>query len=189
MANSPTLADLHTPICVELDEVSWTAYLDSVDRWLDNVSLLQASFREQALDVEHKLKEPHMKQLLADIAHKAGEHEQRLRELYAMIGRDASRARRAMGTLVGKAGALQADLVGLAGGASAPWRDMQQLYLAGTNAQSAFAAAEQLGYALGLPDFAKTCFDVVAQKHTQQLLLEELLLEMVPWAILYKTSF
>lgn len=70
-----------------------------------------------------------------------------------------------------------------------PWRDMHLLFLSGHNALAAFAAAEQLGYALGMPPFAELCFAVTGEKHTQQLILQELLLEMVPWAILYKTSF
>lgn len=184
-----TLAELHQPVAIELDDETWSSYVDSAERWLDNVALVQAAFREQADDVHGKIAEPHMKELLGTIAETARDHEQRIGDLYAMIRRDPSRARRALGTLVGKLRALQADVVGLAGGASAPWRDMHQLYLAGFNALSAFAAAEQLGYSLGMPKLADRCFAVVAEKHTHQLVLQELLLEMVPWAILYKTKF
>jgi hypothetical protein len=162
MPQATTLADLHTTIAVELDSATWSDYLDSVNRWLDNVTLLQAAFVEQAADVQEKLAEPHMRQLLARIAQTARGHQQCTDELYPLIQRDASRARRAMGTLVGKAKGLQADVVGIAAGASAPWRDMHQLYMAGHNALSAFAAAEQLGYALGLSSFAEKCFAVVA---------------------------
>jgi hypothetical protein len=189
MPQAASISELQTTIAVELDQTTWSDYLDSVGRWLDNVTLLQAAFAVEAEDVQGKVAEPHMKQLLARIAQTAREHQRRAEELYALIHHDASRARRAMGTLVGKAKALQADVVGGAGGASAPWRDMHQLYLGGHNALSAFAAAEQLGYALGLSSFANKCFDVVAEKHRDQLILQELLLEMAPWAILYKVAF
>jgi hypothetical protein len=79
-------------------------------------------------------------------------------------------------------------MLGTAGGAAAPWRDLQQLFLGSLNAMSAFGAAEQLGYALGLHRLAETCFDVVAEKHRDHLVLQELTLEFAPWGVLYKAQ-
>lgn len=45
--------------------------------------------------------------------------------------------------------------------------------------------AEQLGYALGLPELAERCFQIVREKHTYQLLIEEYMLEVGAAAILY----
>ena len=85
-----------------------------------------------------------------------------------------------------KGGELAADLVGWMGGAASPWGDLRQLLLANLDALGAFSIAEQLGYSLGLPAMAESCFAIGREKHTHQLLIMEYMLEMGPAAILYK---
>jgi hypothetical protein len=90
----------------------------------------------------------------------------------------------AAGSVVGKVRRTAADLQGKAGGAQTGWRELHQLLLANVNAMGAFAIAEQLGLALGLPEIVDITFPVVQELSTAQLLLQELLLETAPPAIL-----
>ena len=187
----PPAADtqpLPGPIVVELDDDTWKDYLDSTEQWLGNVLMLQSAFREMAQDVQGKVDESHFRELLADVAEAARRHEQRVDELYRIIGRDPAKWRKTAGTMTAKLRQGWADLVGMAGGGSSPWRDLQQLYISNLNAISAFGAAEQLGYSLGLPGLADACFEIIAEKHAHHLLIQELTLEVVPRAILYKTG-
>ena len=94
-----------------------------------------------------------------------------------------------LGELAGKSRELWADLIGLAGGTKEPWHSLQQLYISNLNSMSAFAVAEQLGLALGIPEIADITFPVVAQKSTDHLLLQEIALEMCSMSILYQNSF
>ena len=178
----------HEPILVELDDKTWDAYLDSTEQWLDNVLTIQSTFANLAEDVQQKIREPHFKELLGGIAETAREHEREAEALYRVIGRDPAKWRKTSGATIAQLRKGMADLIGLAGGASAPWRDLQQLHLVSLNATSAFGAAEQLGYSLGLRELAEECFRIIAEKHPHTLILQELTLETVPWAILYKTS-
>lgn len=54
---------------------------------------------------------------------------------------------------------------------------------------SAFAVAEQLGLALGIPEILDITFDVVSEKSTDQLLLQECASEICSKSILYQQSF
>ncbi len=78
-----------------------------------------------------------------------------------------------------------ADLVGAAAGASAPWRDLQQLFLVSLGAIGAFGVAEQLGYAIGCPALAEIAFHVTSEKFKHHRLLQEAVLEFASMAILY----
>jgi hypothetical protein len=91
--------------------------------------------------------------------------------------------------MVGKSNALWADLIALTGGAKGPWQDIQQLYISNLNAMSAFAVAEQLGLALGIPAVLDITFGVEAQKSTDQLVLQEIAMEMCSISILYHDPF
>ena len=189
MTNATTLETLHQPILVELDEQTWDNYLNRTAAWLNNVLTLQAAFREMAENVHRKLEEPHFKELIGAIAERAKGHEQQAETLFQIIDREPGEWRKSVGTMTAKARELWADLVGSAGEASEPWRDMQQLHISSLNAMSAFAAAEQLGYSLAMPELSNRCFDIVAGKYADHLLLQELILEAVPWGILYQTKF
>jgi hypothetical protein len=111
-------------------------------------------------------------------------HEEVARTLPRSIGRDPSIGRSLAGAVMAKGSELLTDVVGLSGGARGNWKDLRQLLLASQDALGAFAIAEQLGYALGLPELAAPAFQVVAEKTKDQLLIQEYMLEMGPAAIL-----
>lgn len=56
------------------------------------------------------------------------------------------------------------------------------------NSMGTFAVVEQLGLALGIPRLVELTFTVVAEKSTDQLLLQEFVLEICSYSILYKES-
>jgi hypothetical protein len=176
------------PVLIELDEEAWKDHLDNVESWLGNVLMAQASFRQLAEDVRDKVSEPHLKAYLGEVAEVAQRHEQQAEELYRVIGRDPSTARKLGGTALAKARQAWADLFGLAGGAAGPWHDLQQLFLASLNAMGAFGVAEQLGLALGIREIVEITFPISNEKTKYHLLLKELVLETASLAILYKAD-
>ena len=180
--NAPTVTG---PLLVELDEQTWKEQLDRTERWFKNVRMVQATFRQLAEDTLEKVHEPHVREFLAQIVEKAKEHEQAADRLFEVIGRKPPFARELMGETMAKARQGLADFMGVAGGASAPWRDMHQLFLVSLNAVSAFGAAEQLGLALGIPEIVEIVLQVNPEKFAQHRQLEELVLDFVPIAILY----
>ncbi len=173
------------PLILDLGEEPWQRQLDGVERWLGNVLLVQASFRKLAEDTAEKIHEPHIREYLGDLAARAREQERSAEELFEVIGRTPSKARKFAGSLMATARRAVADLQGALGGAEGGWRDLHQLLLADVNAMGAFAVAEQLGLALGLPRVVEITFPIVQELSTAQLLLQELLLEMAPPALLY----
>jgi hypothetical protein len=175
-------------ILLELDEQTWKDSLDRVETWLGNVLMIQTNLRQLIEDTVDKMHEPHIRTYLADILEKAKQHEQQAEELYRVIGRDPSKARKLGGTLMSKASQALADIQGAAGGAVGGWRDLRELLLANLDSKGAFAIAEQLGLALGLPEIVDITFPIVQEKSTHQLLLQEYFLEMGPVSILYKAS-
>jgi hypothetical protein len=179
-----SLEDLHTPIVVELDKQSFGSYLGSTALWLDHVLMLQSAFLHMADRVRRRVREPEFKRLLAEIVSAAKRHELAAEGLYEVVGREPSCVRKPLGMALAT---VRRGWASLLGGASAPWRDLQELYHFSLEAMSAFATAEQLGYSLGLPEIANVCFEVVAEKHTHHLVLQELTLESVPGGLLYKT--
>ncbi len=173
-----------SPILLELDSDKWSDFLDRCENWFDNVATVQAGFRKLAEDTRKKVNEPHIQKFLEEVIDTAKRHEEAVAELFRMIGRKPANHKIA-GTVIAKMRELTGDLLDATGGAASGWRDMHQLYLASQNAISAFGAAEQLGYALGLNDVTDLTFAVVNEKTTQHLLIQELLLEMAAVAILY----
>lgn len=176
-------------LLVDLDEETWRGYLDNTERWLDHTLAAQAAFREQADDLARRVHDPQLEERIGAIARTARTHEEHGLALYQAIDREPARVRRAGGVLVGKARAVLAGVVGLGAGGAPPWRDMQQLLFGSLEALNAFAACEQLGYALGLPALAEPCREIVAMKQAQHLLLQQSVLETVPWGILYEHGF
>lgn len=179
-------ANAAQPILLELDEETWNTQLDRVETWLHNVLLLQTAFRQLAEDTVPKIHEPHIKQYIADIAAQAKEHEQTVDELYRVFDRAPAPGRKLSGTLLSKAREVIADVEGLAGGAAGGWRDLRELLLTNVDSLGAFAIAEQLGLALGMPQVVDIIFPVVHAKWTAHLLLQEYMLEMGAKAILFK---
>src|SRR5215210_1738779 len=166
------------PVLIELDKECREEHYDRAAAWFKNVQLTQASFRQLLEDTVDKIEEPHLK-----------EHEQKAEALFAIIGRKPSSMRVLLGELTGKSRELWADVMALAGGVKGPWQDVQQLYISNLNSMSAFAVAEQLGLALGIPEILDITFPVIAQKSTDHLLLQEVALEMCSMSILYKKTF
>ncbi|HKN87624.1 MAG TPA: hypothetical protein VJV04_12245, partial [Nitrospiraceae bacterium] len=66
------------------------------------------------------------------------------------------------------------------------WKDIRVLLIANLDSMGAFAVAEQLGMALGIPNIVDITFPIVHEKSTQHLLLQEYMLEMVSVSILYE---
>lgn len=176
-------------ILIELDEACRQEHYNRAEAWFQNVQLTQASFRQLLEDTIKTIEEPHIKDYLNTMLAQAREHEQKAEALFATIGRRPSAIRPFLGEMVGKSRELWADLIALAGSAKGPWQYLQQLTIANLNSMSAFAVAEQLGLALGIPAILDITFGVVTQKSTDQLLLQECTLEMCSKSILYHKPF
>ncbi|GAB3162902.1 hypothetical protein [Telluribacter humicola] len=128
-----------------------------------------------------------MKDYLNTILQQALNHEEKA--LFRVIGREPSTVRKLAGDMLGKGRQLWADIMALGGGAHGPWQDLQQLYISNLNSMSAFAVAEQLGLALGMPEILSITLSVIDEKSTSHLLLQEIALEMCSKSILYQQPF
>jgi hypothetical protein len=177
-----------TPILIELDEQTRAEQVDKLVAWLDNVLMLQASFRAYVEDTADKIREPHIKEYLAELGQRARVHEQQAEELYRVVGREPSRLRKGAGALLSTVSEVLADVQGLAGGAKGNWRDMRQLFLMNADSMGAFAIAEQLGLELGIPAVVDIAFPIENEKARHHLLLQEYVLEMASRSILYETN-
>ncbi len=173
------------PILLELGPESWEQFTDRIASWLRNVQLAQSSFRQLAEDTAAKIQDPRVKEMIQRIAHSAKEHEQKVDELYALIGREPANVTALLGEAMAKGRQALGDVLGMMGGAPGAWHDLRQMLLANLNAIGAFGAVEQLGLTLGLPELAQVAFSVVRDKSTEQLVLEEFMLELAPQSILY----
>lgn len=176
-------------ILIELDAECRQEHYDRAASWFKNVQFTQASFRQLLEDTVDKVEEPHIKDYLYTMLEQAREHEQKVESLFAVIGQKPASIRTIMGEFLGKSREAWADLLAFAGGAKGPWQDLQQLYISNLNSMSAFAVAEQLGLALGIPEILDITFEVVKEKSSAQLLLQECALEMCSKSILYKQPF
>jgi hypothetical protein len=177
-----------SPLLLELGREAWEEQIGRVASWLDNVLMLQAAFGQLTRDTADKVREPHIKAYLSDIAARATEHERKAEELYRVIGRQPSATRKVGGVVASKAEEALAKIEGLMGGAVGNWQELRQLLVANLNSMGAFAIAEQLGLALGIPEIPEITFPVVHEKSTQQLLLQEYMLEMAAKSILYQAN-
>ena len=176
-------------VLLELDNKSWDKFLDNAAGWFDNLVLVQAGYCKLLEDTIEKIEEFHLKAYLQEILERARRHESQIDELYHIIGRDPSKVRRTLGTVLGKADQLLGNLMAATSGIKGPWQHLHQLYLSNTNTMGAFAIAEQLGLALGLPEIVDIAFPIGREKATDQLLLKEYVLEMAGIAILYQEPF
>lgn len=185
MQPSPALP----PVLIELDGESRALHFDRTAAWFRHVQLVQASFRQLLEDTAAKIEEPHIKTYLLTMLDRAREHETQAERLFSLIDREPSPIRTTLGEVVGKSRELWADIIALSGNAKSPWQDLQQLYISNLDSMSAFAVAEMLGLALGLPDVLDITAAVVNEKSTDQLLLQECALEMCSISILYQGRF
>lgn len=174
---------------LELDEQNWDNFCDNAQKWLDNLVMAQAAFRQLAEDTKGKITEPHLRKYITDVYERAVKHEEQIDQLYSYISRDPSKVRSLLGNLLGKSRKAFGEVLALGGGVTGPWQYVHELFLANLNSVGAFAVAEQIGLALAIPDMADLAFHIVAEKKTDQLLLQEIVLEMSVPSILYNTSF
>lgn len=174
---------------LELDEQNWGKFCDNAQKWLDNLLMTQSAFRQMAEDTKDKIEEPHLKKYVSDIFERAVKHEKQIDKLYDFVQRDSSKVRGLLGDILGKSQKVFGQVLALGGGVTGPWQHLHMLFLANHNAIAAFAVAEQIGLALAIPEMADLAFNIVAEKKTDQLMLQEIVLEMSVPSILYNTSF
>lgn len=176
-------------LLLELDEQSWEKFCDNAKKWLDNTLMAQSAFRQMAEDTKNKITEPHLRKYISDIHERAVKHEEQIEELYKFVDRDSSNVRSILGTILGKSQKAFAQVLAIGGGATGPWQHLHELFLSNLNSIGAFGVVEQIGLALAIPEMADLAFNIVAEKNTDQLMLQEIVLEMSVPAILYNTSF
>ena len=176
-------------ILIEMDDKSWDFFSDNGAKWLDNLLLVQSSYRKLLDDTAEKVTELHIKAYLTDMHERAKQHEQKIEELYKILNRDSSAIRKTLGTVLGKAQQVLGDVMAFTGGVAGPWQDLQQLYLANTNTMGAFGIAEQIGLAMGVPEITDIAVPIEMDLATDHLILQELVLEMAGVAIMYNQSF
>ncbi|MDQ4106440.1 MAG: hypothetical protein M3157_04605 [Actinomycetota bacterium] len=176
-----------SPILVELDEVAWNEKVERAETWFGNVLTVQGAFRRLVESTRDKVNEPHVRDYLGEILDKATEHERRAEELFKLIGREVPTARELGGTLVAGAHKTLGKVEGTTGGATDAWQDLRQLLL-NLDSMGAFAVAEQLGFALAMPEVSTITFNIENEKMKHHLTMQELLLETAAINILYKQS-
>ena len=174
---------------LELDEENWEQFYDNAQKWLDNLLMTQSSFRQLAEDSKDKITEVHLRKYISDIHERAVKHEEQIDRLYEFVRRDPSKIRGTLGTLLGKSQKAFGQVLAIGGGVTGPWQHLHLMYLSNLNAIGAFSVAEQIGLALAMPEMADLAFHIAAEKQTDQLLLQEVVLEMSVPSILYNTSF
>lgn len=174
---------------VEFGQDSWTEFLDRTERWFVQVRVSQVAFRQLAEDLHAKIEEPHLRKLLGQVVDTARQHETQIDALYRAIGREPSGGtlQDAGGAALAKTRELYAGLQSTLGGAEHWWEELNQLFVASLTALSAFAAAEQLGFALGNKEICDIAIPVGFEKFKQHRMLQEITLELVPHAVLYRT--
>lgn len=174
---------------LELDEENWEQFYDNAQKWLDNLLMTQSSFRQLAEDSKDKITEVHLRKYISDIYERAVKHEEQIDRLYEFVKRDPSKVRGMLGSLLGKSQKAFGQVLAIGGGVTGPWQHLHLMFLSNLNAIGAFSVAEQIGLALAIPEMADLAFHIAAEKQTDQLLLQEVVLEMSVPSILYNTSF
>ncbi len=181
-----TTAKNTSPILVELDEAAWKEKVDHAETWFGNVLTVQGAFRRLVGSTRDKVQEPHIKDYLGEILDKATEHEQRAEELFKLISREVPTTRELGGTLVAGTHKALGKVEGTAGGATDAWQDLRQLLLLNLDSMGAFAVAEQIGFALAMPEVSTVTFNIENEKMKHHLVMQELLLETAAISILYR---
>lgn len=175
-----------TPILFELDDESWKEQLDRAEAWLGNVITAQVAFRELLEDTIPKIEKPNVRLYMSEMLETAGRHEQQAHDMFEPLGREPAAASRGMaGTVMSTTRRVLGTVESLAGGAKGDWRDIRELQIANFDAMAAFAVAEQLGLALGIPALRDLAFVVTGEKSADNLVLQEIVLEMASASILY----
>lgn len=174
------------PFVLNLAPETWDEHIDRASTWLANVVTTQAAFRNALEIAVPKIQEPNIRQFLSEILDRARQHEEVAHRLPRVLGRDAADGARGVTGIVMDVARKALDTVeGLAGGAKGNWKDLHHLLLLNLDAMGAFAIAEQLGLALAHHELRELAWAVEAEKSTDQLILQELMLEMAAVSILY----
>ena len=177
------------PYLIELDEESWDRQLDNAQAWLGNVITAQSAFRKLVESSLPKIEKPNLHLYVSEILDTARRHERQAQDLFKPIGREpATTSRGAAGSVVATARKVMGAVEGLAGGAQGDWRDIRELLIANLDAMGAFAVAEQIGLALAIHDLRDLAFKITQEKSSDQLVLQEIMLEMASVSILYKEN-
>jgi hypothetical protein len=174
------------PILVELDEAAWSDKVDRAETWFANVLQVQGAFRRLVESTREKVNEPHIRDYLGEVLDRAREHERRAEELFGLIGREVPTSRKVGGTLVAGAHKALGKVEGAAGGATGAWQDLRQLLLTNLDSMGAFAVAEQIGFALAMPEVSTITFNIENEKMKHHLMMQELILETAAVAVLYE---
>src|SRR4051794_26972971 len=111
MTMTTTTEPAERPILLELDETTWATQIDRAAAWLGDTLMTQEKFRKFAEDTAAKVREPHIKTYLQDVAAHARAHEELVRDLTRAIGREPSGVRTLAGAALAKGGELIADAV------------------------------------------------------------------------------
>ena len=175
------------PYLIELDEASWNEQLDRAQAWLGNVVAAQTAFRELLEGTVPNIEKPNVRLFLSEMLETARRHERQAQDLFPPIGREAAATSRGIaGTVVATARKAMGTVEGLAGGARGDWKDIRELLIANLDAMGAFAVAEQIGLALAIHELRDLAFQITTEKSSDQLVLQEIMLEMASASILYK---
>ncbi|MEU2611494.1 hypothetical protein ABZ570_07910 [Micromonospora sp. NPDC007271] len=175
-------------VLIDIDQQTWGTHLDRARHWLTLTEASQSAFCALLDSAIGEIGEPHIRRYLTDMRAQAQRHHDCIPDLLAAFGGPGGQ--RPGGTTMGRvtaAGrALAGAAQGLVGGARGRgYRKLRELLLANQDAIGAFAVTEQLALAVGLRDAIAITFPLIREKTTDQLLLQEYLLEMAPKAILY----
>jgi hypothetical protein len=174
------------PYVLNLGSETWDKHLDAAEEWLNNVITAQHAFRSLLEDTLKKIEKPNIRLYLSEMLETARRHEAAARDLPRTIGRQTDETGRGLaGAVVAGARKVVGTVEGLAGGAKGDWRDIRELLIANLDAMGGFAVAEQLGLALANAELRGLAFQVTAEKSSDQLVLQELMLEMASVSILY----
>ena len=184
-STEPGPVEIGGPFIIELDEESWTEHLDRAQAWLGNVITAQNAFRRLLEDIVPTIEKPNIRLFLSEMLDRAAEHEEKARNLLRHIDREPSAGREAAGAVVAGVRSVVGTVEGLAGGGKGNWRKIRELLIANLDAMGAFAIAEQIGLALGIHPLRDETFQITAVKSSDQLILQEIMLEMASASILY----
>ncbi len=172
------------PILIGLDEATWKEKVDRAETWFGNVLTVQGAFRRLVGSTREKVQEPHIRDYLGEVLDKAAQHERKAEELFGLIERKVPTSRQVGGTLVAGAHKALGKVEGTAGGATDAWQDLRQLLLLNLDSMGAFAVAEQLGFALAMPEVSEITFGIENEKMKHHLIMQELILETAAVAVL-----
>lgn len=173
------------PFLVELDTETRNGQLDRAAAWLGNVIAAQTAFRKRLESTAPKIEEPNIRLYLTEMLETARRHERQASDLFAPIGREPLQGRGVAGTILSATRTALNASEGLAGGAAGNWREIRELLIANLDAMGAFAIAEQFGLALAVRELRDLAFQIQCEKSSDQLVLQELMLEMASKSILY----